>query len=217
MKRRLFAVVIASAPLAALAGAACRVPPLDIGAEGDAGPEEAAPSPPLDAPSSDTNRGSLAEDLAKLCARGEGRVDPYFSALELTQHLAGTWFGCDKAADSPLQDGDGVGMMFDGQGHWAIVSWNAEKTALVTDDVVDHSGTLRCYILAADGGASADAGTESRDISCTDPTPRNGILVFLDRTYGGPDPSRFDFTRDPTGMRASENDSSLTARYVKAP
>lgn len=217
MKRRALvaiAIVLGLAPVVALA-AACRVSALEVGAEGDAGADAPAPPPVSDAGEEDAHTQTLEERLKALCALGEGKVDPYFSALELTQHLTGTWFECDPPDVSPLQDGDGVGMAFDGQGHWATLTWNDAKTRLTPMDGVDHSGNLRCYILATDAGASADAGTESRDIACTDPTPRNGILVYLDRSYGGPDPQRFDFTREPAGMRASENDSPYTAWYVK--
>jgi hypothetical protein len=213
MTRRLVVVAIAFAPLLALGS--CKVSALDVGDDpAETGTDTATPEP--DASDEDASRPkTLEQRLLALCAQEEGKVDPYFSAADLSTHLVGTWFLCDKPDMSPLQDGDGTGFRFDATGGWASLAWNEAHTELLPQVGQDYAGKIRCHVLAADAGASADAGTPSRDIDCNDPTPRNGVLVYLDRSYGGPDPERFDFTRDPRGMRVSENDSPLSARYVK--
>jgi hypothetical protein len=205
---------------------ACSVTVLDVGANDSVvTPTRDAAVDVLEA-SSDAAL-TLEQRLAAACREPPGSYDPYPSARDLTARLVGTWFVCDPpdaaggaGADiSPIQDSAGVVVRFDGDGGWTLLDWTDAHDGFFFAGRPDNRGTVRYHVnvdrdagVGIDGGPDADAAIPS-DISRDDPTPRNGIVVYLDRE-NGPDPQIFVFTKNPRQMTAAEQGSDRSASYV---
>jgi hypothetical protein len=202
--------------LTALAAVACRVTPLDVGmdrpVEHDARDEPEAAAP--DAPEADAAL-TLEERLRAACAEDPGPSDDYFSGAELTARLVGRWFNCDPSTSSPIQDGDGDGIVLAADGTWALLSWNTTRSDLdAAWTTAGQHGTFRYHFFVdSEAGAAADSGIVSSDIARDDTKNRTPLVVYLDRA-GSPDGFNHTFSKKPRQMTVVESASALRARYV---
>ncbi len=208
-------VVAASLVLTSLLAFACRVTPLDVGVdrpmldEDAAVPEAAAPDVTvIDATP------TLEQTLRARCAVAAGSVDDYFSGAELTARLVGRWFDCGDPTDSPLQDGDGVGIEFTADGSWSLLFWNASRDGFDASTTPLQFGKYRYHFFVdSEAGAAADSGVSSSDIALDDMKNRTPLVLYLDRT-GSPDGDNLTFSRAPRQMSVVESASALRAKYV---
>jgi hypothetical protein len=206
----------AAVSLACSAGlpSACRVTPLDIGADN--------PAPPDDHEVPDTFVPDVAEaetaptlesKLRARCAEDPGPSNDYFSAADLTIRLVARWFNCDTANASPVQDGDADGIVYQSDGSWALLYWNESRTDFVSSTIPQQFGMFRYHFFVdPDAGAAGDSGVKSGDIPLNDRSARSPLVVYLDR----PPEDGFDhrFSKNPRQMNVTELASSLRARYV---
>jgi hypothetical protein len=200
--------------LATACASACRVTPLDVGADTPPDVDEPEVGSPdvLDVAIPDAPL-TLEQRLRARCAEEPGPVDDYFSGAELTARLVGRWFSCGSDT-SPLQDGDGVGIAFGADGAWALLSWDASHEALEPTTAPGQRGTFRYYFFVdPEAGAAADGGVTSGDIARDDVRNRTPLVVYLDRN-GSPDGNNFTFSKRPRQMTVVESASALRARYV---
>jgi hypothetical protein len=209
-------------PLASLVGPAllvagplaCAFHALDVGSD-DVGPvadggdaEVAAPDAGADGPL------TLEQILLARCAGAPGVLDAYTNAAGLVARLTGRWFDCGDPSVSPIQVGDGVGVIFGADGTWSLLDFDAAHDGVVNITIPGDSGHYRCHVDAdPDPGSAAEAGIGPTDIPCGDTVTRSGIVVYLD--HPGPDPQSFTFSKAPTQMNVAElGTSSYQAVYV---
>jgi hypothetical protein len=193
---------------------ACRLVTLDLGADNP--PPVVQVPPDIAAPDAAEAEAaaSLEATLLARCAADPGPSDAYFSASELTSRLVARWFNCGSSASSPIQNGDGDGIVFRADGSWAILSWNARRDGFDASVTPTLFGTYRYYFFVdSEAGAAAEAGVASGDVARNDPTNRTPLVVYLDRP-GNPDGLNLTFSKKPRQMSVVESASALRGRYV---
>lgn len=212
---RRLAVLATPLVLTALAAVACRVTPLDVGMDrpverDDREEPEAAAPDAREAEAAPT----LEERLRARCAEEPGALDDYFSGAELTARLTGRWFNCGTPTSSPIQDGDGDGIVLAADGTWAILAWNATRDGFTASSAQGLHGTFRYYFFVdSEAGAAADGGITSGNIALDDTKNRTPLVVYVDR-MGSPDGFIHTFSKNPRQMNVVESASALRARYV---
>jgi hypothetical protein len=217
LRSRTLLLLALVAPVALVACAAS----LDLGTNDvgpAAGPPDDAGTPAEAAPPAPT----LEERLRARCNEAHGQRDPYRSAAELLSKLTGRWYLCTAPAVSPLGQ-DGIELLPDAG--WHRLVWpDAPHDSLVAADTPQERGGLRCVAFAdpdagagLDGGPGADAGTSTAEVPCDDPTPRQGIFVYLEPESGPTHVLSIELEQSPKRQLASEvGPSSETAELVPA-
>lgn len=194
---------------------ACRVTPLDVGVDRPVLDEDAA-VPEASAPDVAVVEAAptLEQRLRARCAEAAGPSDDYFSGAELTARLVGRWFDCGSSADSPLQDGDGIGITFAADGTWALLFWSASHEGFDASTTPLQYGSYRYHFFVdSEAGAAADSGVASSDIARDDTKNRTPLVLYLDRA-GSPDGDNLTFSKTPRQLSVVESASALRAKYV---
>jgi hypothetical protein len=216
--KRIHRLAFATAALALVTASlawGCKVTPLDIGTDNPVVQDdhEVPDTSMPDVAEADATL-SLESRLRARCAEDPGPSDDYFSAADLTSRLVARWFNCDAAAASPIQDGDGDGIVFQADGSWALLFWNESRTDFVASTTPQQFGMFRYYFFVdSEAGAAGDSGVSSGDIARDDTKARSPLVVYLDRQTGE-DGFSHTFSQKPRQMKVGELASPLRARYV---
>jgi hypothetical protein len=201
--------------VAALLSSACRVTALDVGADTPV-PHDDREEPDSGPDVTEAEAATTLESrLRARCNEEPGPSDDYFSGADLTARMVARWFNCGSAATSSFQDGDGDGIVFQADGGWAFLTWNAARDGFDETWAVDlEHGKFRYYFFVnPDAGGAADSGVGPGDIPLDDTKNRTPLVVYLDRP-GTADGNNVTFSKKPRQMNVVESASPFRARYV---